>query len=77
MSGHNQWLKKGFDDGVFMLAGSLKSNLGGSIITTNSSLSELEKRVNEDPFVAHNIVSVEIHEIEPKKTDPRLQFLLD
>jgi len=77
MPGHNQWLKKGFNDEVFILAGSLKPNLGGSVIATNTTLSELEKRVNEDPFVAHNIVCVEILEIEPKKTDSRLQFLLD
>ena len=77
MADHNQWLKQGFDDGVFILAGSLKPNIGGSVIATNSSLSELEKRVNEDPFITHNIVSSEILEIEVKKVDERLQFLLD
>ena len=77
MAGHNQWLKQGFDDGVFILAGSLKPNLGGSVIATSRSLSELESRVNENPFVVHNVVSAEILEIEAKKVDPRLQFLLD
>ena len=77
MAAHNQWLKKGFDDGVFILAGSLKPNLGGSVMATNTLLSELENRVNEDPFLAHNIVSAEIIEIEPKKAEQRLQFLVD
>jgi hypothetical protein len=45
-----------------------------SLIIT--SLSELEARVDSDPFVAENVVSAEILEIEPKKADERLSFLL-
>lgn len=77
MDGHNQWITHGFDDGVFLLAGSLQPGLGGSIIAHNTSLLELQKRVNEDPFVVENIVQAEILEIDPKKADQRLQFLFD
>ena len=28
MQGHKQWLQRGFDDGVFLLAGSLQPDLG-------------------------------------------------
>jgi len=77
MDGHNQWIKRGFDDGVFLLVGSLQPGLGGSVIAHNTSVSELQKRVNEDPFVVENIVQAEILEIDPKKADQRLQFLLD
>ena len=76
MDGHNAWLKRGFDDGVFLLAGSLQSNLGGGIVAHNTSLTDLQDRVNDDPFVAENIVSAEILEINPAKTDERLKFLL-
>ena len=76
MDGHNAWLKRGFDDGIFMLAGSLQPNLGGGIVAHNTSLSNLQIRVNEDPFVAQKIVSPEILEITPVKTDERLNFLL-
>ncbi len=31
MEAHKAWIKRGFDDGVFLLAGSLLPNLGGSI----------------------------------------------
>lgn len=75
MEGHNAWIKQGFDDGVFLLVGSLQPNLGGSIIAYNTSLAELETRVNKDPFVAENVVSAEILEISPKKADERLSFL--
>ena len=76
MDGHNAWISQGFDDGVFLLAGSLQPGLGGSVFAHNTSLSELEGRVDNDPFVAENIVSAEILEIEPKKADERLGFLV-
>ena len=76
MDGHNQWIKQGFEDGVFLLVGSLQPNLGGSVIAHNTSLPELQERVDSDPFVAENVVSAEILEIAPKKADERLSFLV-
>ncbi len=76
MDGHNEWIKRGFDDGVFLLAGSLQPKLGGGIVTHNTSLSDLQSRVKLDPFVAENIVSAEILEITAAKADERLKFLL-
>ncbi len=67
MEGHKEWIKRGFDDGVFLLAGSLQPNLGGALVAHDTSLSELQSRVNADPFVAEKVVSAEILEIAPKK----------
>lgn len=77
MDGHKEWIKRGFDDGVFVLVGSLEPDLGGGIVAHNTSLSELQSRVNDDPFVAESVVSAEILEIAPSKADERLDFLLD
>jgi len=77
MEGHNEWINSGFDDGVFLLVGSLQPSLGGGIMAYNTSLADLQTRVNEDPFVAQNVVSAEILEITPAKSDERLQFLID
>jgi uncharacterized protein YciI len=77
MDGHLAWLKRGFDDGVFLLAGSLQPTPGGGIMAHNTSLPDLQSRVNDDPFVAENVVSAEILEITPSKADERLNFLLD
>ena len=76
MEGHNEWLKRGFDDDVFLMAGSLQPKLGGAILAHNASLAELQSRVGDDPFVAADVVSAEILEITPSKTDERLQFVL-
>lgn len=76
MPGHKAWLQQGFDDRVFLLAGSLEPSLGGSILAAGITRSELEARVQQDPFVVENIVSVEFLEIEPGRADERLNFLL-
>ncbi len=77
MEGHKEWIKRGFDDGVFLLVGSLQPNLGGGVVAHNTSLSDLQSRVNADPFVAEKVVKAEILEITPSKADARLNFLLD
>ena len=75
MAAHNAWIAKGFDDGVFLAAGSLHPSAGGAILAHNCSREALEARVNEDPFVAEDIVSPEIQEMSPARTDPRMDFL--
>ena len=76
MDGHNQWIKRGFDDDVFLLAGGLQPSLGGGIVAHNTTLADLQSRVNDDPFVANNVVSAELLEITPAMADERLQFLM-
>jgi uncharacterized protein YciI len=76
MEGHKEWIERGIEDDVFVLVGSLQPNLGGGIVAHNTSLPDLQRRVNEDPFVAEHIVSAEILEITPAKVDERLKFLL-
>ena len=76
MEGHKEWIKRGFDDGVFLLAGSLQPNLGGGVVAHNTTLSDLQSRVKDDPFVAEDVVVAEILEITPSKADERLKFLL-
>jgi uncharacterized protein YciI len=77
IGGHNEWLKRGFDDGVFLLSGSIQPELGGAVLAYNTSLSDLQIRVNDDPFVIENVVIAEIVEITPGQTDERLGFILN
>lgn len=75
MEGHNAWIKRGFDSGIFLLAGSLQPNAGGTILAHNIARDDLEALVQDDPFVAMGVVSAEIHEITPGRLDERLAFL--
>ncbi|MBI1425500.1 MAG: hypothetical protein GC149_18855 [Gammaproteobacteria bacterium] len=76
MVGHNEWIERGFDEGIFLLVGSVQPNAGGGIVAHNTTLADLQSRVNEDPFVAEDVVTAEILEITPAKVDERLKFLL-
>lgn len=64
MNGHNEWIKRGFDEGVFVLTGSLRPSMGGAIIAHQVALA------------AHGVVTAEILEIAPSRADARLNFLL-
>lgn len=75
LEGHSSWLKRGFDDGVFLLAGSVQPDTGGAILAHNTSRPDLQDRIKSDPFVAKSVVSAEIVEIAPGQTDERLAFL--
>lgn len=76
MAGHQEWIKRGLDDGVFLLVGSIQPGLGGAVLAHNTSREVLRKRVDEDPFVAQDVVAAEIVEIAPAMADERLSFLL-
>jgi uncharacterized protein YciI len=76
MDAHKAWIKQGFDDGVFLMVGSLQPNMGGAVLAHGVSRDEIETRVNEDPFVVEGIVSAEILEISPARADQRLDFLM-
>lgn len=76
MAGHQEWITRGFDDGVFLLTGSIQPGLGGAVLAHNTSRGELEGRVCADPFVAGDVVTAEIIEITPGLAGDRLKFLL-
>lgn len=75
MDGHNAWIRRGFEDGIFLLVGSLQPNAGGAILAHGASLTAIEARVQDDPFVAEGVVRAEILEVVPGRTDERLAFL--
>lgn len=76
MEAHGAWVQRGFDDGVFLVVGSLQPDKGGGIVAHNTSLLDLQARVTADPFVANDVAGAEILEITPSKADERLGFLL-
>ncbi|VAW52450.1 hypothetical protein MNBD_GAMMA05-1073 [hydrothermal vent metagenome] len=77
MQGHKDWIKRGFDESLFLISGSIKPNMGGCIIAHNTSQEKLQQYVNEDPFVARNIVTAQVLVISANQVDKRLNFLLD
>lgn len=76
MQDHNAWIKRGLDDGKFLLVGSLQPEQGGAVLVHDMPRADLQATVDADPFVAHGVVTAEILEIKPGRADPRLAFLL-
>jgi uncharacterized protein YciI len=74
---HRAALKRGFDDGVYLVGGGLHHHQGGALLAHNTSLEELQARVNADPFVAENVTRAEILEFTAAMADERLNFLID
>lgn len=75
MAGHNEWIGKGFADGVFLSVGSLLPVGGGAIIAHGEGRAAHEARINADPFVIAGVVTAETHEIDLKRTVPAFDFL--
>lgn len=75
MAAHNAWIARGFDEGAFLLVGSLKPQGGGAILAAGSDRAALEQRIADDPFVQEGIAIPEIQEVAPARTDERLSFL--
>ncbi|NEK38637.1 YciI family protein [Rhizobium leguminosarum] len=75
MVGHDAWLKRGFDEGIFLLSGTIQPSAGGAVFAHNTSRADLETRVQQDPFVVEDVVTADILEIAPGRTDDRLAFL--
>ena len=76
MAEHNAWLKQGFDDGIFLLAGSIEPGQGGAILAHDVSADDLAARIDNDPFVAEDVVIADVVEISPKQAAGNLQFLV-
>jgi uncharacterized protein YciI len=75
MDGHRQWIKKGVDEGVFLLVGSIRAGQGGAILAAGPTPEALQERVDQDPFVIHGIVTVQVIDIDPSITAPDLALL--
>jgi uncharacterized protein YciI len=73
---HNTWLKQGIEAGVVLLAGSLDAGRGGALIMVNLSRSEVEARLQQDPFVSEGVVVPEVHAITPSMTSPEMPVSL-
>lgn len=77
MAAHNDWLQRGFDDGVFLLAGSLQPGQGGALVAHGCTRDTLQDLLAQDPFVEQGVVRTEVLEVTPGKATAELAFLLD
>lgn len=77
MAEHKRWMQQGIDDGSFLMTGSLDNAQGGAVLAANMDRDAIERRVAEDPFVIHQVVTADIHTVEPSLMAQGLAPLLD
>jgi uncharacterized protein YciI len=65
MADHKRWMQQGIDDGSFLMTGSLDNAQGGAVLAVNMDREAIQRRVAEDPFVIHQVVTAEIHTVAP------------
>jgi uncharacterized protein YciI len=77
LEAHREWLKAGFDAGVFVAAGRRNPRTGGVILAHGVTREVLQKLVDADPFTTSGVATYEIVEFSVTAADPRLAFLAD
>jgi uncharacterized protein YciI len=77
LAAHKEWINQGFEEGLFVLVGSLEPAVGGGILARHTSRAELLQFVNRDPFVVADVVKAEVLQLAVARSDPRLEFLLE
>ena len=74
---HNEWIKRGFDEGAIVMVGTVHPGIGGAVFVRGNSMEEAQALVNQDPFVRERVVEAEILEIEPKKAIDELAWFTE
>ncbi len=72
---HNEWVKKYFDEGLFLVAGPKASKLGGVILARSIEKKNLMKILGEDPYVTADVAEYKVIEFDCKATNKDLEFL--
>lgn len=71
---HMDWVKDGYDRGVFLASGRKNPRTGG-VIFARGTRADIETLVAADPFTIHGAADYEITEIAVTRTAPGLEGL--
>lgn len=64
---HRAFLDDGYNNNYFVVSGPKNPRTGGVIISQLSSREKLEKFLERDPFLTHNIADYQVIEFDPVK----------
>ena len=68
MHDHVEWLKKGYDDGLFVASGRRVPRTGGVILARSGDEQALRATLARDPFVIHGAARCDVVEFTPSMT---------
>lgn len=76
VASHSVWVKKYFDEGLFLMAGPKKSKLGGAILTKSIDKKLLMKILSEDSYIVEDVAEYQIIDLDCKLVAPGLEILM-
>ena len=71
---HMDWVKNGYDRGIFLASGRKNPRTGG-VIFARGNRAEIDAIVAADPFTLHGVAKYEITEVAVTRTAPGLEEL--
>ncbi|URK88930.1 YciI family protein [Rhizobium sp. RCAM05350] len=71
---HMDWVKDGYDRGIFLASGRKNPRTGG-VIFAHGTRAEIEMIVAADPFTINGVADYEITEVAVSRTVPGLEGL--
>lgn len=74
MNAHMQWVRKGYDDGLFIASGRKVPRTGG-LILAKGERATLEAFCAADPFVIHGIAEYDMTEVDFTTVAPGAEIL--
>ncbi|MDQ0681030.1 uncharacterized protein YciI [Arthrobacter pascens] len=76
LEAHVDWLKRAFDDGVFVAAGRKVPRTGG-LLLSRADRSTLDASLAKDPFYVNGVAEFEVLEFAANRVAPGFENLLD
>ena len=73
---HGAWVKKYFNEGVFLAAGPKKNKLGGVILAHSIEKEKIMQIISEDSYVKADVADYQVIEIDCKLTANGLEHLI-
>ncbi|AIL66050.1 YCII-related domain protein [Rickettsiales bacterium Ac37b] len=64
---HKEFLEQYYNSGQFLISGAKNPRIGGIIIAIGSNKKELEKIIQQDPFIKEKAATYEVIEFIPRR----------
>ena len=75
MHDHVEWLRRGYDEGLFIASGRRVPRTGGVILARSGDEAALRANLARDPFVVHGAARVDVVEFAASMTAPGAEVL--
>jgi len=73
---HVAWLRRGYEEGVFLTSGRRIPRTGGIIIAKGTSAEAIAERLRHDPFQERGLATAEVFPFEPNMSSEAMKAII-